>query len=328
MGRPIHKKYFGNRNIGVGGYQTTNSNAPAGDDRIGGEGIESYTLPVQLGNIEVDSNSGQPTLTIPAPQLPGGVPATATVVWEVASITITSTNDYGTSYVNGETVTFTGATGVTATVAVAADDIGVITPVLRGSFTTIPTSESYNIIGAVGNDAQAEITWRVKSITKLERGSGYTTAPTLSWAAGVAGAISGTPPGAPTAVLTTDSGAVGSATNQENAIVIRAKIDSEATVRIGDIIKQSSSRRYKVKTSDGTAVCKLVADDTPATFQAYVKATDDNGNTYYVTKITSHKALLTQWTQNGEATWLFATGDSAPWTFTSTANGRVIIENA
>jgi hypothetical protein len=128
-------------------------------------------------------------------------------------------------------------------------------------------------------------------------------------------------------VLTTDSGAVGSATNQENAIVIRAKIDSEATVRIGDIIKQSSSRRYKVKTSDGTAVCKLVADDTPALREAYIKATDDNGNTYYVTKLTARRATLTQWANN-ESTWLFATGDSAPWTFTSTANGRVIIENA
>jgi hypothetical protein len=144
----------------------------------------------------------------------------------------------------------------------------------------------------------------------------------------ITGANTGSAATATVATIAVDTGLIGSATNQENAIIIRAKIDSEATVRAGDIIKQSSSRRYKVRTSDGIAVCKLVADDTPATFQAYVKATDANGNTYYVTKITSHKALLTQWTQSGEATWLFATGDSAPWTFTSTANGRVIIENA
>jgi hypothetical protein len=325
MGRPLNKKYFGNRNIGTNGYVTDNSpnaNTPEGDDKIGGEGIESYTLPVQLGSIEVDSNSGQPTLTIPAPQIPGGVQATATVVWEVASITIKNTNDYGTSYVNGETVTFTGATGVTATVAVAADDIGVITPVLRGSFTTIPSSESYNIIGAVGNDAQAEITWRVKSITKLQRGSGYTTAPTLSWAAGLAGAISGTSPGAPTAVLTVDTGAVGSSTNQENAIIIRANTTDDGT-KVGDITKQTNTRSYKVKTADGTAVCKLVADSTPGFQEAYIVATSASGATYYVTKLTGHKATLVTKTGDGALN-----GKAAPWTFNSTANGRVIIENA
>ena len=319
MGRPLNKKYFGNRNIGT---------ASTTDNKIGGEGIASYTLPVQLGSIEVDSDSGQPTLTIPAPQLPGGVQATATVVWEIDTITITASN--GSGYTNGETVTVTGATGATATIVVDTDNITTITPVLRGSFTTIGTNSTNQLVGVTSsaNDAQAEVRYRVKSITMLEKGSGYTTAPTLSWAAGLAGPISGTSPGAPTAVLSTDSGAVGSSTNQENAIIIRAKIDSEATVRIGDIVKQSSARRYKVKTQDGTAVCKLVADDTPATFQAYIQATDANGNTYYVTKLTSHRALLTQWTQNGEATWLFASGTTAPWTFTSTANGRVIIENA
>ena len=324
MGRPLNKKYFGNRNIGTGGNQVggnNSNNQNYADDRIGGEGIESYTLPVQLGSIEVDSNSGQPTLTIPAPQIPGGVQATATVVWEVASITITSTNDYGTSYVNGETVTFTGATGVTATVAVAADDIGVITPVNRGSFTTIPSSESYNIIGAVGNDAQAEITWRVKSITKLEKGSGYTTAPTLSWAAGLAGPISGTSPGVPTAVLTVDTGAVGSSTNQENAIVIRANTDDSGT-KVGDIIRQIRTRGYKVKTADGIAVCNLVADSSPNVGEAYIVATA-TGGTYYVTKLTAHRATLVAKTGD-EA----LDGQAVEWTFGSYTDTIVQIENA
>jgi len=326
MGRPLNKKYFGNRNVGVAGNQTgVNANSQNyADDRIGGEGIESYTLPVQLGSIEVDSNSGQPTLTIPAPQLPGGVQATATVVWEVASITIKTTNDYGTSYVNGETVTFTGAAGVTATVAVAADDIGVITPVLRGSFTTIPTSESYNVIGAVGNDAQVEITWRVKSITKLERGSGYTTAPTLSWAAGVAGPISGTPPGAPTAVLTTDSGAVGSATNQENAIIIHANTGEGNEV--GDIIRQVRTRGYKVKTAvGGVGVCDLVTDDTPSVSKAYIVATAANGSTYYVTKLTAHRATLVY--KSGTSLPALA-GKSVKWSFAPASGTTVQIENA
>ena len=298
MGRPLNKKYFGNRNVGVGG-----------------EGIASYTLPGQLGSIEVDTDSGQPTLTIPAPTLPGGVQATATVTWEVESITINTDNDYGTGYVEGETVTFSGATGVTATITVVADDITVITPVNRGSFTTIPTNTSYNVIGAVGNDAQAEIKWRVKTIAMTAQGSGYTTAPTLSWTAGLAGPISGTSPGAPTAVLTT--------ANSENAIVIRAKTTSGGTSQAGDIVKQEASRRYKVTTADGTAVCRLVADDTPAFKEAYIVATSAAGGTYYVIKLTAHRATLVA--KAGDSA---LAGKSVQWTFDAPSGSIVQIENA
>jgi len=199
------------------------------------------------------------------------------------------------------------------------------TVTVAGSFTTFPSTGSAGTLTSVspatGTGAKADITMGLLSVTVTEKGSGYTSPVDAQVTfSGGTGAVA-------TAVLTTDTGAVGSATNQENAIVIRAKIDAEATVRIGDIIKQSSGRRYKVSTSDGIAVCKLVADDTPATFEAYIKATDANGNTYYVTKLTARRATLTQWSNN-ESTWLFATGSTAPWSFTSTANGRVIIENA
>jgi hypothetical protein len=200
------------------------------------------------------------------------------------------------------------------------------TVTVAGQYTAFPSTGAAgtltSVAPATGTGAKADITMGLLAITVTEKGSGYTSPVDAQVTfSGGTGAVA-------TATLTTSTGLVGSATNQENAIVIRAKIDSEATVRIGDIIKQSSARRYKVKTSDGIAICKLVADDTPATAEAYVKATDANGNTYYVTKLTARRATLTQWTQNGEATWLFATGSTAPWTFTSTANGRVIIENA
>jgi hypothetical protein len=217
----------------------------------------------------------------------------------------------------------TGTGGATFTFGVTFGVVTALTPVARGSYEALVASGPA-VNATYGAGLTITPTYRAKSITITEKGSGYTNS------ADAAATFSGsaTLPGTPTVVMITDTGLVGSATNQENAIIIRAKIDAEATVRAGDIIKQSSARRYKVKTSDGTAVCKLVADDTPATFEAYIKATDANGNTYYVTKITTHKALLTQWTQNGEATWLFASGTTAPWTFTTTANGRVIIENA
>jgi hypothetical protein len=128
-----------------------------------------------------------------------------------------------------------------------------------------------------------------------------------------------------TAVLTTDSGLVGSATNQENAIVIYANTSGGGTTaKVGDIIRQVSGRRYKVKTADGIKICALGTDDTPAPAGAYIVATASNASTYYVTKLTAHKATLVY----KSGTQIFDNGTTAPWTFDSTANGRVIIENA
>ena len=263
----------------------------------------------------------------------GGVAIAAGQIYYVGAPTTATTATLYATYADSQAATSpltivagTGVTGATFTRGVTHGTVTALTPVARGEFGILAAGAQTAVseTAGVGEGLTITPTYRGKSVVITEKGSGYVSAPTVVAGTGyVAGGIT-----VATVALLIDSGNVGSATNQENAIIIRAKIDAEATVRIGDILKQSSGRRYKVKTSDGTAVCKLVADDTPATFEAYIKATDDNGNTYYVTKITTHKALLTQWTQNGEATWLFASGTTAPWTFDSTADGRVIIENA
>jgi hypothetical protein len=424
MGRPLNKKFFGNRNVGVGGNQITgdlSNSQNYADDRIGGEGVASYS-PIVTGS----GWTTIPTVTFSAPDIPGGVSVAGTAHYKALSFATTANGtgyavgdilevdtgtqttkarapvaailsvatpnitNGGTLYditdVNiGDLVTFTHAnlttalrvritavdestaTGIaveqagvwngttfpssmaggvggftattTARVGGDANGTGLVlgfTASMWGaySFGTVGTVGDYTVFPstgasgtltsvspATGTGAKADITMGLLSVAVTQRGSGYTSPVDAQVTfSGGTGAVA-------TAVLTTDSGLIGSATNQENAIVIRAKIDSEATVRIGDIIKQSSGRRYKVKTQDGIAVCKLVADDTPATLEAYIKATDANGNTYFVTKLTARKVVLTQWSNN-ESTWLFATGTSAPWSFTTTANGRVIIENA
>jgi hypothetical protein len=215
-------------------------------------------------------------------------------------------------------------TGLTFTYRAGTAPAGVVATVTTGAagdrttFAATPLATT-NTVSATG--LTLNVTYGLLSIAVTEKGSGYTTP------ADAAVTFGGSTGAAATAVLTTDSGAVGSATNQENAIVIHANTGNEGD-QIGDIIRQVSGRRYKVKAADGIAICKLVADDTPALREAYIIATDDNGNTYYVTKLTAHKALLTRKTLNGESEWLFETNSSAPWTFTTTANGRVIIENA
>jgi hypothetical protein len=208
--------------------------------------------------------------------------------------------------------------------------IGDIELVTAGDYTAVNAAHQAvtRVSGATPTvAAQMDVYYGVKTVAISQRGSGYTTVadavPTFSTVTGEEVRAVGA------AVLTTDSGLVGSATNQENAIVIYANTD-EAGAKIGDIIRQVNSRSYKVKTADGTAVCKLVADDTPAFGKAYIIATDDNGNTYFVTKLTAHKARLERFTNN-EEDWLFANGESARWTFGNAQAGdrkSVQIENA
>lgn len=315
MGRPLNKKYFGNRNIGTAGTTT--------DDRIGGGAVATFTVTTG-GTYQV-----RPTASV-ASFFPNGVLATGTTTLEVASAVVTAAGgESAENYADGDLLTVTTASG-TATFTVTANENGevtVATPLDRGTFAgeLATGAQATTTNSGSGAGCTLTLTYRVKSIQVGTTGSGHRAGSAVI----ITGANTGSAATATVATIVADTGAIGSTTNQENAIVIRAKIDSEATIRDGDIVKQSSARRYKVRTTDGTAVCKLVADATPSEKEAFIKATDDNGNTYFVTKLTTHKALLTQWTNNGgEATWLFATGTTAPWTFTSTANGRVVIENA
>ena len=144
---------------------------------------------------------------------------------------------------------------------------------------------------------------------------------TFSW--NTAGCSVDPAPGVPTFTKTVDTGAVGSATNQENAIVIYANTSSGGTTAlVGDIIKQSGSRRYRVKTADGVKNCLLGTDDTPAPRGAYIVATS-TGGTYYVTKLTAHRATLVTKTGDGALN-----GQQVQWSFAAPSGARVQIENA
>jgi len=241
MGRPLNKKYFGNRNIG--------SASTTADDKIGGNGIASVTI----GGSWSGFTQATSTVTFSAPQLPGGVTATGTV-------TITA-----------------GA----------------------------PTL-----------------------VTMTEKGSGYTSLPTVTIADSDVGAET---TGTATAVFEVDSGAVGSATYEENAILMTAYLTGGSSALV-DISKQVSGRRYKVTDGTRTGIVKLKSSAVAAAGEATIVATDSLGSTYYVTKLTGKRATLTQKTATvsspGAGTWTFITGASAPWSFDSATTGRVQIDNA
>ena len=145
------------------------------------------------------------------------------------------------------------------------------------------------------------------SVTMTEKGSGYTALPTVTIADSVGGAETS---GTATAVYQVDSGAVGSATNNENAIISNAKTTTGGSVQFADIIRQVSTRRFKVKTADGTLVCKLKASVATTVGEMSILAVDSDNGTYFVTKITSRKITVTQGTGTQ-----FATGSSVPWAF-------------
>jgi hypothetical protein len=328
MGRPLAKRFFGNRNLG--------SASTTADDGIGGEGLASISNPAGGVGSFVVSNTYKnfPQLNIGAPTIPGGVQATADVVFEIDTVTFSSGGQTDGDYVAGLSTSITGLGGgavvrivETANKVTSVDLVGGN----RGEFrrgdafdgTGITTFQVLQAPNA-GTDLQINITFRVKSITILEKGSGYVSAPTLSWSGHT---FTGqTSPSLNAVTLTTDSGRQGGGgnalTNQENAIKIYAKTTSGGTAKLGDIQAQKGSHRYKIKTSDGTAVCKLVTTTSLAVGQAYLVATS-TGGTYYVTKLTSRRAVLTTKTGDGALN-----GQSVKWTFGSPSATVVQIENA
>ena len=324
MGRPLNKKYFGNRNVGTAG---------TADDKVGGEGIASIAWQSQgafIGNSNVQVLTALPAM--PAPTIPGGVQATYTALFEVERVT---TGAGKALLAVGDTFTLASVPGLIAkvvdlsltnaqfsvTVAGASRGNALALANIPKDTLTVTMTQS----GGTGTAGEftVDIYFQIKasSVVITEKGSGYTGAESLVFTK--PGTTGGNVPVA-SLVVTTDSGLVGSATNQENAIIIRANTDDNGT-KVGDIIRQVRTRGYKVKTSDGTAVCNLVDNDTPAYGEAYIIARDYGGSTYWVTKLTAHKATLTRRTQDDP--YYFANGACVQWSFDSDET-IVSIENA
>ncbi len=313
MGRPLAKRFFGNRNLG--------SASTSADNGIGGQGIASVTLNA-LG-----AYTTRPTITFPAPTLPSGVTATGTITSEVESVT--AVGGTMTGYTVGQLLTVDGTDAVlrVASIGGTGGDDAVtfdFTGGSRGNFTTLPSGAQTTTSDGAGAGCTVTLRFRAKEVVITEAGSGYIADSNLE-----VGDLTFTQSVTASAIgLTTDTGRQGGGgnafTNQENAVKIYANVSgSGSTGKVGDIIKQVSTRRYKVKTADGTGIVKLGTDATPATGHGYIVATSASGATYYVTKLTRHKATL-----------VAKTGDEAldglavQWTFGSPSGSIVQIENA
>ena len=317
MGRPLPSRFFGNRNTG--------SSSTTADDGLSGEGVESISNPaLGVGNFVVTNTyKNFPQFNIAAPDLPNGVQATADVVFELDTVTFASGGQTNADYVAGLSTSITGLGGgavvrivETASKVTSVDLVGGNRGEFRrGDFDGTGIT-SHQVLQApnAGTDLQITVTYRVKSITILEKGSGYTSAPSLSWNGHT---FTGqTTPSLNAATLTTPDGIPNSGYDFAT-IKVTAQTTAGGSDLAGDIVAQKGSRRYRVATTDGTAVCSLVAGS-PAVNQMSLIATDYSGNTYYVTKLTRHRVLLTQ---NSGSGWEFETGSSAAWTLDSLVAG-------
>ena len=190
------------------------------------------------------------------------------------------------------------------------------TVAVQGDY-TVAASNPASFSGGTGTGAAATITYGVSGIVVTEKGSGYTTVADagITFSSGAAAA---------TPVLTTDDGIPYSPTNQENAIIAYAKTTSGGSSLPADIIKQRSTKRFLVVTTNGRAICTLKASAVSAEGDMTITATDSVGGTYFVTKIGARRCTVTRGTGTQ-----FATNSSVPWTFGSAVlNTSVKIANA
>ena len=114
----------------------------------------------------------------------------------------------------------------------------------------------------------------IKTVSLSNAGYGYTSAPTLTFT----GANSSTA----TATVSLNS----SATTQ-NAILIYAWVTGGASSVVGDIIKQTGAKSFRVATAQGTSKCVLTTGSV-AEGQCQITATKADASTFKVAKINGH----------------------------------------
>ena len=307
MGRPINKKFFGN--INPSNYDDT----AYGLSGVGGEGITSVDFTSNRGSFTV-----APTITVPAPSIAGGVTAVLSPIYINVEHVATGAGKAGLQV--GDVYTYAGTGGAQWAVASTSGSNATFTLTNAGSgilLSAIPNSGNTQGVTATrvsGTGTTStfllDIYWHISTgggvVPTTNAGSGYLKTESLT--------ITGT--GAPAVTAINYS-------NRQNAIAFTSYISTGSQARSnGDIIKQEASRRYLVKNVDGIGQCKLITTSTLTAGTMNIIATDFNGSTYYVNKLTAHKAHLVRKTSAGGG-FLVANNVATGWTLNG-ATGTVV----
>lgn len=149
----------------------------------------------------------------------------------------------------------------------------------------------------------------IKAVGLTSAGSGYTTKPTLAFTGANTYPAAGT---------ITGSGLTGTVTNVIATSAWIPATNGGSSAVVGDIVKQTGARSYKVTTAQGTGKCKLVTT-TPTAGTMTITATDSQSSTYYVKKLEENLVTLVQ-NADGGTGFDYAEGTQAKWTLTGSAS--------
>jgi hypothetical protein len=309
MGRPIKSKFFGNRNRG-GDNENTGGTGQGQTSGVGGESVRLVTF----------SNSGTlysqgTTVSFGQPNIAGGIRATGTPVIDanglLRDVTIT---EAGTGYTSAPTLTVTTATRVT-TLGTATNNSYTLTNV-------VSTAGIYIGMRVDGNWAMQNSTY----VTAISSTGTVSLSKTLT-ASTASVSLTFTDAGSSQANSVT---LFANTTTQDSLAITSYLTTGSSAVSGGDIIKQESSRRYLVRNSQGIGQVALSAGTgtthTLAPGFMHLVATDNGGATYYVMKLTAHKATLVNRTSTSTAVFgahtfsiggVSYTGGVASWTLGS-----------
>jgi hypothetical protein len=218
-----------------------------------------------------------------------------------------------------------GSTSVTTDDRIGGQAVASIA--VTGSFSGKTTATPYAVTISAPNlpngvQAVATITFSsatAGTVTVTEGGSGYTSVPTTTCSLG-----GGSGTVTLTATLSVDTGAVGSETNEENAISMTAFLTGGSAVAV-DIIKQVSTNRYKVTDGTRTGIVALTSTLADAAGEGSIRLLDSDSGTYFATKLTAHKVTITRGTGTQTA---FPTGAQVEWNMTAATATSLLIDNA
>jgi hypothetical protein len=301
--------------VGITSYSQTVANSVAGQTLTlaGGTGVEG-TISVNSTQILAAPtfvNTGTNYVTGDVVIITGGtgLRSTGTVTANATgNVTGWGTRSGGIYTVNpatltGAATTSTGTgTGLTVSFLMSIYDYAIAT---GGDYTALPANVA--VVSSGVDNPTWSLTYKVGSVAIATAGSGYATAPAITMAGNAI----------PTAVL---------GTAFSNALAVTAYLTTGSSAVVADIMKQEASHRYLVRNAQGQGQCKLISTSTMAAGEMNLLATDVLGSTYYVTKLTSRKALLTRNTDAGSG-WSFVSGSQAGWTLGAASAGFVSVAN-
>lgn len=222
----------------------------------------------------------------------------------------------------------TGGEGV-ASVTIAAPiaaSLAALTTTVTFSAPQIPGGETAT--GTAVIDGNGDLT----GIDITNAGSGYSSVPTISVVDSDDAETLSLTSGAGGVTVALTSGAAA----RQNSITVTAYIPASGTAGYisgaggssavtGDIVRQVGSDKYVVETAQGIGRCVLVTDGAAnAAGEMNITAEDVGGKTYYVSKLTSRRARLVPY---GAAGHIYASGETAPWTFDAASGVIVQITN-